>query len=344
MTDDQLQTPAIWVDAAEWTMALVTNQASSYSLGEVRWVGTGTTGNAISTGAPFAVNAGDRLACSFQIRSQAGTFRAYAQLQFFNASGVQVSIFSFGITLTTIDRLRQCRPGDHHRPVGAVTAVWRWVVDRANTTSSMVRFMGPRVRRQSPTVEIADGAITAEKANFADLGAVVATLGTCTITSALNFADGVVVTGAVALNAISDIGAASRTSPLTLSNENQWYTLCSLTVNVATGSTVLLTNIAYVSPSRWNTDYSTTLDHTGDVDYRVLRGATQIFLGMQSEYVDETPGSGNVTYHFQAYSTKAEDSVGHPLNGNPSFPIHTTTRISAAVCNSARLVVKAFKR
>ena len=201
VTDDQLQTPAIWVDAAEWTMALVTNQAASYSLGEVRWVGTGTTGNAISTGAPFAVNAGDKLACSFQVRSQAGTFRAYAQLQFFNASGVQVSIFSFGITSSTTTSFVNVAPAITTVPVGAVTAVWRWVVDRANTTSSMVRFMGPRVRRQSPTVEIADGAITAEKANFSDLGAVVATLGTCTITSALNFADGVVVTGAVALNA-----------------------------------------------------------------------------------------------------------------------------------------------
>ena len=151
----------------------------------------------------------------------------------------------------------------------------------------MVRFMAPSVRRQSQTVEIADGAITAEKANFSDLGAVVATLGSCTITSSLNFADGVVVTGAVALNAITDVGAASRTSTLTLTNENTWYTVASLTVSVASGSTVILTNQCDATASKWNTDYSTGFDLNGTLAYRVLRGATQTYIGEQNEYIDE---------------------------------------------------------
>ena len=141
----------------------------------------------------------------------------------------------------------------------------------------MVRFAAPTVRRQSQTVEIADGAITAEKANFSDLGAVVATLGSCTITSALNFADGVVVTGAVALNAISDIAAANRTSILTLTNEDTWYDVASLAVTVADGATVLVTGLATVDrASEWNTSYASNYDVNGNFTYRVIRGATQL--------------------------------------------------------------------
>ena len=102
-------------------------------------------------------------------------------------------------------------------PAGAVKARWRWVVDRAQTTAPTLYFSAPSVRRQTQTVEIADGAITAAKANFTDLGALVATLGTCTITSSLNFADGVVVTGALADFAVSRTAwaaAASKASTL----------------------------------------------------------------------------------------------------------------------------------
>ena len=258
--DEQLQTAEIWIDSAEWVMVSPNGLASSRSLGELRYIGTSSTGSAVSTGKTFAVVAGDKLACSFQLKSQDGTFRAYAQLQFFDRLGTSLSLFSFGITVSSSTGFINVAPAITTVPAGAVSAVWRWVVDRTNTTSSMVRFMGPQVRRQSQTVEIADGAITAEKANFSDLGAVVATLGSCTITSALNFADGVVVTGAVALNAITDIAAANRTSLLTLTNEDTWYDVASLAVAVTDGATVLVTGLATVDrTSDWNTSYSTPI-------------------------------------------------------------------------------------
>ena len=345
--DDQLQTPEIWIDSAEWTVALITNQAVFRSLGEVRWSGPGIVGvgNAISTGSLFAVVPGDKLACSFQAKCQDGTFRAYAQLQFFDRNGAQVSIFTFSILYTSSTGIFTTAPAVTTVPTGAVKAVWRWVVDRTNTTSTMVRFAAPTVRRQSQTVEIADGAITAEKANFSDLGAVVATLGSCTITSALNFADGVVVTGAVALNAISDIAAANRTSILTLTNEDTWYDVASLAVTVADGATVLVTGLATVDrASEWNTSYASNYDVNGNLTYRVIRGATQLALGQQSEFIDDDPGPGTHTYKIQAMSLKPPGGNIYNFTAGTTTPYTVTTRIETARIASGRLIIKQFKR
>ena len=344
--DDQLQTAEIWIDSAEWTHVPVTNQAVFRSLGEVRYIGTSSTGSAVSTGTPFAVVPGDKLACTFQVKSQDGTFRAYAQVQFFDRAGAHVSIFSFGITQSTSTGIFTVAPAVTTVPTGAISAVWRWVVDRTNTTSSMVRFAAPSARRQSQTVEIADGAITAEKANFSDLGAVVATLGSCTITSSLNFADGVVVTGAVALNAISDIAAANRTSLLTLSSEDTWYDVNTLAVSVADGATVLVTVQAAIDrAATWNTSYSSSFDRGGNFTYRVLRGATQIFLGQQNEFIDDDPGPGVHTYKFQAMSLlpDLEEFVLLDASGNP-IPYTLTSKIRTARIATGRTIVKQFKR
>ena len=334
--DDQLQTAEIWVDSAEWVMASPNGLASSRSLGELRHIGTSRTGSAVSTGETFAVVAGDKLACSFQLKSQDGTFRAYAQLQFFDRLGTSLSLFSFGITVSSSTGFINVAPAITSVPAGAVSAVWRWVVDRSIRPRRWCGSWGRQVRRQSQTVEIADGAITAEKANFSDLGAVVATLGSCTITSSLNFADGVVVTGAVALNAITDVGAASRTSTLTLTNENTWYTVASLTVSVASGSTVILTNQCDATASKWNTDYSTGFDLNGTLAYRVLRGATQIYIGEQNDTLDETPGSNDVTYHFQAMSLPAEDPVTCLGTPPSTSPPRTRTRASTTAGSWSR--------
>ena len=75
-----------------------------------------------------------------------------------------------------------------------------------------------------------------------------ATLGTCTITSALNFAPGVVITGAIGLNAVTDVGAGLRTSVLTLTLEDTWYDVCSFTVNVVADAAVLLSSRVEFSP------------------------------------------------------------------------------------------------
>ena len=52
----------------------------------------------------------------------------------------------------------------------------------------------------------------------------------------------------------------------------------------------------------WNTSYSSSYDRAANLTYRVLRGATQIFLGQQNEFIDDDPGPGVHTYKFQAMS------------------------------------------
>ena len=159
------------------------------------------------------------------------------------------------------------------------------------------------IRRQSKSVEIADGAVTAEKANFADLGAVVATLGTCTITSALNFADGVVVTGAIGLNAVTDVGAAVRESNLVIASLDTWEDVCSFTVSVAAGAAIILAAQATANRShRWETNKS--FDVAGDSEYRVTRNGSVVFEGFRDVYVDTTAGSGARTYKLQVRCAK----------------------------------------
>ena len=114
--DEQLQTAEIWIDSAEWVMVSPNGLASSRSLGELRYIGTSSTGSAVSTGKTFAVVAGDKLACSFQLKSQDGSFRAYAQLQFFDRLGTSLSLFSFGITVSSSTGFINVAPADHHCP------------------------------------------------------------------------------------------------------------------------------------------------------------------------------------------------------------------------------------
>ena len=53
---------------------------------------------------------------------------------------------------------------------------------------------------------------------------------------------------------------------------------------------------ADATASKWNTDYSTGFDLNGTLAYRVLRGATQIYIGEQNEYIDENSGPRHHTY------------------------------------------------
>ncbi|MFO1141186.1 MAG: phage tail protein [Amaricoccus sp.] len=251
--DEQLQTNAVWnpSKSAEWTLYPVSGDVSSLgtagTLGVLKWNNTGvTTGSAILTaGQAFPVRPGDVLACSFRTRNTSGTaqYYAYAQLQFLDKDGAAIASPSTVAlstpTVITHNSNVSWPTKEVTVPAGAWTARWRWVVDRAQTTALVLLFSAPVVRRQAQTVEIADGAITAAKANFSDLGAVCATLGSCTITSALNFADGVVITDALANFAVSRTAwAATGTSVPTA--RNAWATIQTVTMTRRAGSSMLM--------------------------------------------------------------------------------------------------------
>ena len=370
--DDQLQVGDVWgtTDNAEWTLIKTTAQPWAKSLGEVRYTGTGTTGFAILSGQAFPVDDGDKLVVSWQMRGD-GTnpYLGYVQLQFFDRAGASLGAFSPWTPEQSAVLAIQSRTGVLTVPAGAITARWRWVVTRASTPSSMVRFFAPVVRRQTPTVQIADGAITAEKANFSDLGAVVATLGSCTITSSLNFADGVVLTGAIGLNAVTDTGAGVRTALLNIANDDQWYDLCSYTVNVPAGAKVLLSSRAELErpaewrePSSWHHedgwDYGIVVP--GEHHYRVLRGTTVVYSGLRETYIDTDPGTGTKVYKLQLRTEHPGNSTQAltarlPLDSNTGFERPTQywnlgsagdpdDKVKTARVNYAHLVVQLFKR
>ena len=234
--DDQLQDPLGWGLAPgdpNWTHYPVSNRAER-SLGELRWTGGGGTYEALESVVRIPVNvdsdAGDgaleKLSASYRTRGDGAPYRAYLTVKFFDKDGVQVANQSVQDEVASGTATR-ARRAVIETPAEAAWAIPRWVVKTDETASSYVRFWAPVVRRQSKSVEIADGAITAEKANFTDLGAVVATLGTCTITRALNFADGVVVTDAIGLNAVTDVGAAVRETNLVIASLDSWEDVCS---------------------------------------------------------------------------------------------------------------------
>ena len=154
--DDQLQTAEIRIDSAEWVMVSPNGLASSRSLGELRYIGTSSTGSAVSTGKTFAVVAGDKLACSFQLKSQDGSFRAYAQLQFFDRLGTSLSLFSFGITVsssTASSTSRRPSPASRPAPSRPSGAGWSTAPTRPRRwCGSWGRRSGGRARpSRSPT-------------------------------------------------------------------------------------------------------------------------------------------------------------------------------------------------
>jgi hypothetical protein len=230
-------------------------------------------------------------------------------------------------------------------PTDAAYARWRWAVDREETSTTLVRFAAPLIRRQSPAIEIADGAVTAPKIDVSDLGAIVATLGTCTITSALNFAPGVVITGALGLNAVSDIGLAERTSLLTLSIDDVWNDLCTFVVDVVSGSVVIIDRALELDrAAMWGTTIGTPV--VGKTETRLLRGSTVLITGSPFvNYVDTSPGTGVKTYKYQIRSvepppsqTTLFDSSGNQL----SYSV--TSRTLSTRVEYARMLVQCFKR
>ena len=358
--DDQLQDPAGWgLDPGDpnWTHYPVSNRAER-SLGELRWVGGGAVYEALESLVRIPVNldsdvgdgALERLSVSYRVRGDGGSFRAYLTVKFFDRDGVQVANQAVEDELASGTATR-ARRAVIETPAEAAWAIPRWVVKTDETSSAYVRFWAPVIRRQSKSVEIADGAVTAEKASFADLGAVVATLGTCTITSALNFADGVVVTGAIGLNAVTDVGAAIRETNLVIASLDTWEDICSFTVSVAAGAAIILAAQATANRShRWETNKS--FDVAGDSEYRVTRNGSVVFEGFRDVYVDTTAGSGARTYKLQVRCAKPAAGTYEQAVWNwdtaayayVTTPYSVTTQKTTLRIGYAHLVVQSFKR
>lgn len=362
--DDQLQSARSWgitAGTTEWACYPDAALSNAGSLGELRWIGTpGAAGNAILVGLPFPVNTSpdpddaetETLACSYRMRGNGAAYVGYAQLAFFDSAGAQIALASIdyqAAPVTTTATIR--RKAVIEVPALAVTACWRFVVARASTASAFARFFRPVARRQSSVVEIKDGAITAAKANISDLGALVATLGTCTITSALNFAPGVVVTGALGLNAVSDIGASVRDSALVIAADDSWTTVCSYTVALVPGTAVLLsTRVELDRVSKWNTGWS-GLYIDAEHEYRLLRGSTVVHAGTRETFVDiPATGTGSRTYTLQMRTSEPGSerlTLDYFNYDTGSFQVVTavpTTRRQSARVAYAHLVVQAFKR
>ena len=314
--DEQMQTRAVWNPSglAEFTLIPTAVFASALSIGYLRWNNPGaTTGSAVlAAGAFFPVRAGDVLACSFRMRNFAATgqYFGYAQLQFIDQDGASIStpaLYNPGTPITHGNNV-SAPALPITAPAGAVKARWRWVVDRAQTTAPTLYFSAPVVRRQTQTVEIADGAITAAKANFTDLGALVATLGTCTITSSLNFADGVVLTGALADFAVSRTAwaqAATRASTI----RGNWEPVLSVVMTRRAGTPLLI-----VAAFGWQGAGGSS----NRVSMRLKRGATVL-----NSFSEERPArDGGASFHqwvdsasvsgAQTYSIECFVPSGYP--------------------------------
>ena len=108
---------------------------------------------------------------TFRSRGDGSAYGSYAVIQWLNAAGVEVGTSTIdAVSITSASTVQRAKV-TVTPATGAVAGRWRFTVNRATTTSAYVRFFAPSIRRQSQSVEIADGAITAEKANFSDLGA-----------------------------------------------------------------------------------------------------------------------------------------------------------------------------
>ena len=76
----------------------------------------------------------------------------------------------------------------------------------------------------------------------------------------------------------------------------------------------------------------------------MLRGATQLALGQQSEFIDDDPGPGTHTYKIQAMSLKPPGGNIYNFTADTVTPYTVTTKIQTARIASGRLIIKQFKR
>lgn len=353
--DDQLQDPALWgitASSGEWSLIPTTEIVDARSIGEIRWTrGATTTGTAILTGKPFPVTPGDKLVGSYRTRviaSGSPTNRAWANVAFYDIAGDYISsliIDSEEAASTTVGP-RPRGPAVGIVPAGAVTGRWRWVVDRVLSTGAGVRFLAPQLRKQTPTVLIEDGAITADKILVSDLGAIAATLGTCTITSALNLAPGVVVTGALALNSVTDVGAGVRESLLTISSDDTWYDVATYAVTVPASARVLLsTRVEYERNSVWNGNSPGSLllaQRAAIHEARLLRGTTVVHAGTRDLYVDTGLAAGSYTYRLQVRTREPDPWEIEFDSGSRTF--EPTSRVQSARVGYGHVVAQVFKR
>ena len=208
---------------------------TAHSLGEVRYIGTASTGRRHRTGKKSRWTAGETLACSFLLPRQRLAVPRLRPAAVLRRQRRADRHALDGLVRRHPHHLGQPRSSPAPEvvvvPTGAFQACWRWVVDRTQTTRGpTVRFFAPVVRRQGRARSRSPMARSPRRrSNVTDLGAIVATLGTCTITSALNFVAGRRHhRGNRAERRHRRWGRGLRTSVLTLTLEDTWYDICQL--------------------------------------------------------------------------------------------------------------------
>lgn len=350
--DDQLQDALAWgitASTAEWELDPASAVGDGRSLGEIRWRRVaGTTGLAYLHGPKFKVQPGDKLLAKYRTRVGPGTpsaHRTWAALAWYDKAGDYIGNASIDADATalTAASTRERGPSVLIVPAGVEMARVRLAVDRDLTTAAMVRFLAPEVRRQTPAVLIEDGAITAEKIRVTSLGAISATLGDVVITSSLNLGPGVVVTGALVPNAVSDVGGGVRESRLTLTNDDQWYDVASYTVAVPSGASLVLgTTIDWERELYW-----TGVAVSGGLQFssapaiheaRLVRGtATVVHTGTRESIVAALP-AGTHTLRLQARTREPDNWVVGGTTFRPS------SRGESARIGYGHVLAQVFKR
>ena len=308
--DDQLQDPLGWGLAPgdpNWTHYPVSNR-SERSLGELRWTGGGAVYEALESLVRIPVNldsdvgdgALERLSVSYRVRGDGGSFRAYLTVKFFDKDGVQVANQAVEDEVASGTATR-ARRAVIETPAEAAWAIPRWVVKTDETSSAYVRFWAPVIRRQSKAVEIADGAITAEKIDVGDLAAISATLGDVVITSSLNFGDDVIVNRSILDNAVSRTAWAQDASRSS-SASGTWEQIISCTITRRAGTEMLaIANWSWAdggspsSPLKMRLKRGATVINTFNEE-RPERGTGQV-----SRMWVDSGGSGSTTYGVEVY-------------------------------------------
>ncbi len=188
--DNQITTSDVWnIDNVIWEIIEKnTDTVDGRSIGEINYIGPypGTGYSGVSAGPFFRVNAGDELFWSYRVRrgdSVGGTtaYEARANIIWYDEDDVQITNESIGSVVTSASA--QNRSGTVTVPSGAITAQWRWSINHNNTDTNInwIRFHSPVLRRRAGTVDIRDGAITADKVTTSELITLSAQIGALTV-------------------------------------------------------------------------------------------------------------------------------------------------------------------
>ncbi len=300
--DDQIQSNRTWGTPDQpFTLNPNSSRPEKKSQGELRYTAANATGAGWVqvTGGVFPVTPGEWLVISCSIDRITGTtMRTVPQIRF-GAGGTSNTIVGSPVNVSNdgeiIDTTNAALLPQERRiqvPAGAHVAQMRWTVDQDNTDGD-IRFLDPEGIRQRPgATHILPNSISTDliAADFVITNS--AWIGEATI-GTLKVIDG----------AISEIGAANRTTPLTASVDGTWYTIASVTVEKYDNRLVFLHTYAVLDQEARHifTNGGTDFEFAGQNYFRIRRGGSTICSAPAPIpfFMDTSSASGSVTYELQ---------------------------------------------